>query len=379
MRVGSVLKSSPNTKIEGAPRIFQILLFAVLPLEVLGVNGIPANEIAAVGIILAAFCRVPLPQTVTKWWIPALTIFCLWCLVSTVLAPAELNGRRLMHLVVWALLVMVIASGRVHYASMISGLALGLLIGSISGFLKVGSRGGYDGRLTGLFGDPNVAGLVLVVYGLMVMSLASSRWHLAVVMVSAVALVLTLSRTSMLALSIGLAWMVVATRIRWAFSLGLFAILIPLIFNLGEQLKNWGPFEEREGSDLLRERIIDSEMAVIAQSPFLGNGAGTAKVSVDGMPFFFHNSYLAMQAEFGMVAVVIYIIVAFAILMMMVQLPRRKRNIPLEMALIALGVCALNLGEVLLHLPAAVALGVAIRWAVIVRSERQFPNLGRYL
>lgn len=375
MRLESVLKVYSSTKTEAPRSLVQLLLFAVLPLEVLGVKGIPANEIAAAGIVLAAFFRAPLPRTTVKWWIPALTIFGFWCLISSIFALEEVNSRRLVHLVIWSLLVLVIASGRVSYMSMISGLTLGLLLGSVSGMLKVGSHGGYDGRLTGLFGDPNVAGLVLVVYGLVALSFVRSRWHLSVIIVSAVALILTLSRTSLLALAIGVAWFVVATRIQWFLSLGFFAILIPIIFNMAEQLKNWGPFAEREGSDLLRERIVDSEMTIIAQEPIIGNGAGTAKVIVDGMQFFFHNSYLSMQAEFGIIAVTIYIVIAFGVFMMIVRLPRHQRNFPLEMALIGLGVCALNLGEVLLHLPAAVVLGASIRWAITARDEGRFHKV----
>lgn len=372
LRVESFLKSSSNTQANGYRRPVQLLLFAVLPLEVLNVNAVPANEIAAIGIVLAAFCRVPLRQCVAKWWMPALTIFCFWCLVSSILGPADLNIRRLLHIVLWSLLVAVIASGRVHYASMVSGLGLGLLLGSISGLLKIGGRGGYDGRLTGLFGDPNVAGLVLVVYGLVAMSIAWSRWRLAVITVSAAALVLTLSRTSLLALGVGVLWFIFAKRLPWFISLGLFAILIPLVFDLTEQLRNWGPFAERAGSDLLRERIIESEIWVIAQQPIIGNGAGAAKIDVDGMRFLFHNSYLALQAEFGVVAVVLYAVIAFIVVVMMVTLPREQRNIPLEMAFIGVAVCALNLGEVLLHLPAAIVLGASIRWAVNARNERQF-------
>jgi O-antigen ligase len=371
------LKKIPDTNTQVRLRPVEVLLFAILPLEVLGVRGVPANEIAATAIVIAALFRAPILGRTAKWWIPALTLFWSWCLLSSLLTPADLNTRRLLHLGVWVLLTMVIASGRVNFASMVSGLGLGLLVGSISGALRIGGGSGYEGRLTGLFGDPNVAGVVLVVYGLLFasllpggrpFSLARNRWQVAVIGVSAVALVLTLSRTSLLALGIGLVWLVLAARVHWLVTLGLFSFLVPVVFNWTETLKNWGPFAERGGSDALRDRILESELAMVAQQPILGNGAGTAKVKLEAGNFFFHNSYIALQSEFGMVGLAIYVVIASVILWMLVRLPRQQRNLPLEMGLIGLGVCALNLGEVLLHLPAAVLFGAAIRWAAVART-----------
>ena len=126
-----------------------------------------------------------------------------------------------------------------------------------------------------------------------------------------------------------------------------------------ESLKQIGPFADRAGSDALRGRIVAQEEIQIAASPWLGNGPGTSRVEVLGQSFFFHNSYVALQNEGGRIAQALLLLAGLAALVGLVRLDSRLRNHWYEAALIAVAVCAINLGEVLLELPTALALGMA--------------------
>ncbi len=90
--------------------------------------------------------------------------------------------------------------------------------------------------------------------------------------------------------------------------------------------------------------------------------------------FFFHNSYLALQNEGGRLAVALLVGAGIVALLGLMRLPAGSRNFWYEGALIALAVCAVNLGEVLLELPAALALGVAVFHARLARQGGADPH-----
>ena len=117
---------------------------------------------------------------------------------------------------------------------------------------------------------------------------------------------------------------------------------------------------------------------MIAQAPWYGNGPGTSKVEVQGETFFFHNSYLALQNEGGRLAVALLVGAGIVALVGLMRLPAGSRNFWYEGALIALAVCAVNLGEVLLELPPALALGMAasttLAWPQPSRGPRPTPT-----
>ena len=136
--------------------------------------------------------------------------------------------------------------------------------------------------------------------------------------------------------------------------------MIYAIAHFPENLKSIGPFADRTGSDALRARIVaaggDPDHG---RTPGIGNGPGTSKVDVLGESFFFHNSYIALQNEGGRIALALLLLAGLAALIGLVRLGDRLRNVWYEAAIIAVAVCAINLGEVLLELPTALALGMA--------------------
>jgi O-antigen ligase len=140
-------------------------------------------------------------------------------------------------------------------------------------------------------------------------------------------------------------------------------------------LQTFGPFSDRVGSDALRVRISKLELLQIANAPWYGYGPGTSTVEVQGQLFFFHNSYLSIHNEAGRVGQVLLIAAGALTLFALLRLPTERRNPWYEAAIIAVSVCAVNLGEVLLELPAALALGMAAHYVQTVRSSP--PDVSR--
>ena len=138
------------------------------------------------------------------------------------------------------------------------------------------SSGGpsYGNRLTGWFGDPNVAGFYLVTLGAAALGLISSQrarlWIGAVLLVLVVA---TQSRTALLATAVVLAWVIATQKgYRW---LPIVALVVcgVVAFNVPQQLKDAGPFSDRGRSDTFRRDVNREANERAAASPVLGEGA----------------------------------------------------------------------------------------------------------
>ncbi|WP_370894794.1 O-antigen ligase family protein [Janibacter sp. GXQ6167] len=354
----------------------ELLLFALFPLETIPLPGfdLPLNESAAVLVVLIALTRRPdRDLKIPAWFLGLVSL-----LVLTLLYSSYINGlapvRRLGHVGIVVLLSVIIASGRVHARSAGFGLLGGLGIAGGWGLLTFG-QSAYVGRLTGLFGDPNVAGMLLVVYG--AVSLAFIRtWaiRIPVILVLSFLVMQTYSRTSWLSAAILVLWLVVGRRLSPTFGAILLGGLIWATESVPQEWKQTGQFAQRAGSDELRARIEAQEMVDVAQAPVFGNGAGSAMVDINGDLFFYHSSYLAIRAEGGYVAMVVLITLVVGVFLAAHRLPFDKRAPWLEGGVIAAMVCAMNIGEALLAFPLWIALGLTMRHVLTVKASASPPS-----
>ena len=351
---------------ERSSRIPDLLFGLVLPLGDLNIAFVPVNELAAAAIILLASFRRPrfrLPLMVP------VVLVALWLeLVGSGLANDVVNIRRLGHLAIVVALVVVIGQGRVHLTSLARGIGLGLAIG-IPVSLPSIVTGGYPGRLTGLFGDPNGAGMLMVTMTPLVMGVVRGRWRWLVGLLGAGGVLLTFSRTSLLALAFVVVWMLVASRLSLWLGAAILGPVAVLVAGQLESLRLAGPFAARQGSDLLRERIAEAAAQMLEVTPWYGNGPGTARVTVQNLTFFLHNSYDAVRLEGGWVALVLLLSVAAFALFRVATSRHEVRNAWFEAALGASLICALNLGEVLLELQFATIVGVLYLLSAAQRGE----------
>lgn len=344
-------------------RATDFLLMAVLPLRTVEVSGFPVNELAMAALVV--LCVVRPARGGAR--LHGLVVLVLGALLALLIYSGVSNDvewtRRLGHVAVLAGLVWAFGTGRVSLRSAALGLAAGLV--GVIGLALAGVGGDtYPGRLTGYLGDPNAGAFFIAVLGVLAVLFSDDRWkvRLALAVPLLAGLVLTFSRTGLVAGAFAIFWVLAGRRLGAAGGAAVSAVLLWLVDNIPDDLVLSGPFSNRSGSDALRERIIAQERVELAAAPWYGNGPGTARVDVRGLEFFFHNSYLAVRQEGGWIALLLVLgLMAFAFL----RLSRHSRAGDLaaagaQAALIGTAVMAITLGEVLLDTPMAIAVGFAL-------------------
>lgn len=344
-------------------RISDFALMAVLPFRSLEVAGFPVNEFAMAALV--GLCLLRPARGTAK--LPELVILITGALLALLVYSGVANGvdwtRRVGHVAILLGIVWAGGTGRLSPRSVGAGLAAGL-IAVVA--LAVAGVGGdfYSGRLTGFLADPNAGAYFLAVLGALAVTYVDDRWKVraAVAVPILAGLVLTYSRTGLLAGAFAALWVLVGRRLGVAGGAVAVAGLVWLVGNIPDDVQTFGPFSNRSGSDALRERIIAQERVEIAGAPWYGHGPGTARVTVQDLEFFFHNSYLATRQEGGWGALVLVLaLLAYAF----VRLSARSRRGDLvaagvQAAIIGVAVMAITLGEVLLDTPMAVAVAMAL-------------------
>lgn len=326
--------------------------------------GIPVPEVGAVLIIIGTVAtqrdRWSIPEPVLIL-VPLLLAWALFAAWPTISQP-DVN-KRLLSVALWALLIAVVSLPGVTRHYIARGLLAGLLISLPAGAL-VGSD--YGTRLAGLVSDPNFFAMVVAVTTpLIVGELGLLKWRAAGLWAfSALLVVLADSRTGMMSLAIAL---LVFSTVQW---LRGWAVAIPVlglltVRSLPDDVVRGGRWEERQGSDALRESIGVASSRQIAESPWIGHGLGRGVVdlAVYGDPprdltFFQHNSYKLLVTEMGLVGMGLYTMLAIGALVAAIRGEVAKGPVA---AIAAAGVMATQLGEVLFSVPMALALGFA--WA----------------
>lgn len=344
-------------------------------------SGLPLSSVALVPLVVGAVF-FPATSPTRPSWFPLLTVLVPVWLAATSVLNGDVDVKRVGSVGLWACVVLVLSSGRIPLFMAARGLALGITVAGAYGLLTIGSSS-YAGRVTGWFGDPNTAGLVLlVVLCLSVPYLPSRKTTALVVLVGGAALVLTLSRTTLLAAGLAALWMVAGGKVNRILGVAGVAGAVLWVLRLPDSVATWGPFSDREGSDQLRERISAQEQLMVAEHPWIGHGAGTARVQVEQNTFFFHDSYLAARAEAGWIGLAMLVTLLAATFIALVALPNARRSVWLEGAVVAVAVCATNLGEVFLAIPTALVLGFAGHHLAVqraaVRREREEERLDRW-
>lgn len=363
------------------PLVFAAFVFLTMPKLHIPGSPLPIGETVMLLAVLSAFLTLkeglfPLP----RWARLALGItvatLALSTLVNTLFTYAAF--KRLLHFAVYALVVIGLVRGLLPRRVAVRGLQVGLVISVLSGFAL--PQAGYQGRLTGLFGDPNVAGLSLVVLGAIALTgIERFRYQLVYTGVLLVALGATYSRTAILAMLMMAVWLLIGRKLRPLPAVAVVALGAVAIGVLPTSLQSIGPFGDRTGSDQLRDRVATQEIAVVKERPVLGHGAGTATVMVNygTTKFFFHNSYLALIQEGGIITFGAVMIMLLGTFLALMSLDTTDRQPLLEASIIGVWVMGINLGEVFLDLATATAVGFALAYVVRVRALR--PTMTRQL
>lgn len=329
----------------------------------------PPAQFALAGLALIVLVTLGAPARGT-----GLLIMALMAIMSVVLISTALSGHflwtRLGTISAWVLLMYGVARGSLSMGSLARGMGLGLFVSVIYGLITL-QTSSYTGRLTGVLGDPNTAGLALVTMGLIAMLFLRRRWTRFLLLLTMVTgVILTASRTSMLALGIALLVIVVGHRLH------------PLVVAAGVWASVWwlsetsqsgasagsawyerGFFLDREGSDILRSQLAPLEEHKRISGGLFGHGPGEAHVMLDdAVQMFSHNSYSGFQMEFGQLGMAALLLLGLVLLW---RYTRRGvyRDPTMSWAagaVAAVAVCSANLGESLLTPSGALAAGTLI-------------------
>ena len=353
------------------------LLAALLPVRGVGdllprFAHLPVNSLAATALVVTAMWLRP------RWRVswPLLTVsataLAAWLVVNTVVVHEIYEIRRAGNIVVVVALAAVIGSGRLHLSSVTTGAIAGFVLATVTaiGTIPISS---YKGRLTGVLGDPNAAGFVLTALGFaLAQSLPNSRFRAALWGFVAVAVLLTQSRTSIFALVVATAWVLFARHLNRVFgalalagSYLLYRWLLPIA-------DGWQIFQEREGSDELREKLAQVEQQMVDTAGWFGNGLGSGVAEVKrGVTMYFHNSYRTMLIEGGWIALILLVMVIVALYLMFHRVPQASRPVWAEAGIIAGLICAFNIGFALTHIAMGLTVGLFVAYNSQVRTARE--------
>jgi O-antigen ligase len=357
---------------------FYATTFATVPMTSIIIPGLnlPLNELMLTAALLLAVAQNP--GNLRR--LPGFAKVAAAMLMGAMSVSAIINsgfdlpsGKRLGHLALYCGLYLAIAAGLFPLRSIQKGLLVGISLASLSGVLSLAAGitpSGYEGRLTGqLFGDPNPAALMILVLGALSIEIIQAGWRRnSVIALFAIPFLLTQSRGALLAVGFCIAWWFVGRRLRPSAGLSLLATVVLMASVLKESVQNIGVFSSRTGSDVLRGEILSKSVESARNNFWFGDGPGFNVLSVFSQyDFFFHNSFLALISEGGIISIAAVVSLMVMTLIRMCALPVSLRNPWFEIALISILVVAFHLGEVLLDLPAAIAVGFCLYW--IDRSE----------
>ena len=350
-------------------RILDVLLGALLVVDGISVGAgafrLPIAEAAGVALVLLAGFRRP-RRSLANFGVLGVLAF---GLLTFLAVSSTVNGiddedwvRRIFRIAVLVCLAGSFASGRLDLRGALHGMITALVI-NIPLFYAGLAPDTYGGVLTGILGDKNVAGLYYAVIPVLLIATTTSRRHQVLLFAFAFGgTALTGSRTSLAGLACALIWMIVSPRlgltVRWILAIGLGLG----VYWLSESLPRLGGyFDDRLGSDLLRERIQTASWEKATEAPWYGLGLGEAHVHLDEATWFFHNSFWGLLAEGGWPFLVIvlsaYVVLGMRPFRHAVRTPSR---VAVEASTLIFLVCASQLGEVFITVTGALVLGAGL-------------------
>lgn len=324
---------------------------------------LPAADTSALFLVaVCLFFRKPQRSTsASTWFLVVGALLLLWLGAVSFLQDGDLL-RRLIRIASLMGVTYFIVDGRIDLRSLLFGLGLGL-VANIGLFYAGLAPNYYVGALAGYLADKNVAGLYYALFTLILIGFAqskSARWI--ILIVGVVAVYLTGSRTSMAGLAAGLVWIATTGRMPFVVRAMLGTLMYFALEFVEENFARFGPFQDRTGSDALRDRIDAATFEKVAQTPWYGQGLGTASVDLMNQNWFFHNSYAGLFVEGG----VPFLVAMLGVLVFAIFVPRPRGGVrsmqrrALEAAAIAVLLCAARLGEVFITIPMFILLGMGL-------------------
>lgn len=282
--------------------------------------------------------------------------------------------RRAFRISIVIIIALLIADRRIHIQSLMLGLSFGMVINAIAFYAGI-APDHYGGYLTGWMNDKNVAGMYHGVVPLILFGLFTKKWQRYTILLFALPLLfLTGSRTSMGAFIIGVLWILFAQKANLFFKV-ILGIFFGWLFEwMQTNFADSSVFGDRTGTDWFRQQIDTEAWAKTESAPWHGLGFGQATVILpNGEEMYFHNSFWTLLVEGGWpwtIAILGITFYAGFVWKQAGQLNISARNLTAEAAIVFLAVCSWRLGEVMLTIPWAFAVGYALSLTAIPKKER---------
>lgn len=336
-----------------------------------GVPGdLPLTYVAVLIGLGVAFLRRPRQTfpTDVRWWILVLAVGLAVAVVVSMLAGYATTGewlRRIFRLGIVVAFAFALASGRLHFRSVLRGFITMLMINVPLFYLGLTSDT-YGGFLTGIFGDKNQAGLNYAVGAVLaLLAFERRRMGIAVFAILGVPLWLTGSRTSLAAYAVAVLWMLFSRKVSLPIKILVGALLMWLVANVEENFARVGVFSNRTGTDALRDRIDAASLVKLQDSPWYGRGLGQATVDMENRTWFFHNGYWQLQIEGGVVLLVAVLgFTLFVGTRILKSGATSTERVITQAATYVVLVCAWKLGDVFLTTSWALVMAAGIRAAI---------------
>ena len=330
-------------------------------------GGFLVGQVALAGLIALSITRRPSRSLAGLKWLPWAAVAMLGYLVLISISGPDLSlfgwPKRALRLALVLTALLVVVTGRIHYPSLVRGMAVGLLGNAVLFFAGV-APAPYGRLLSGFLLDKNQAGLAYAVVGILLLGLTTDRRRQVAIVVA----------TSAPGLGHRVAHVPGRARLRP----GLVRPAPTAERRLAPAARGRvrrGPAvragEVRPGRRVRRpgrHRLVPcaDRRGILGQArpgAVAGQGLGEAWVNLpDGSTYFFHNSYWALLIEGGWV----YLLATLVLTVWFCMRPLRSGPPPSlvarsgEAANLAVLICALRLGEVFGATTASIAIAAGL-------------------
>lgn len=347
-------------------RVFEFLVGVGFTFSRFSIGSRLPAEILLVILVLgvASFRRPTIDVSRVQTWVVMLMAAMLIWVVAVSHYTGQPWTQRGFRFLLLFLLALCLAQGRIHWKSIVAGVAAGLIvINAPSWFLGVGV-GNYQGFLTGWLGDKNVAGMFYAIFAVVGLCLFTLTWQKVVYfMVMFGLLWLTGSRTSIAGCLLALVWWFLRSRAHLWLRLVTAVIGIWILVTVENRYSQTGEFSDRTGTDWYRAQIDAATTAKLAVTPWYGQGLNTGWVTLSSTrQALFHNSYALLRVEGGwplvVAMLVLVVVVALGLFGINKEVSDDQRAVEAGLAVVL--VCAWKLGEVFFTLPCLFLVGAAI-------------------
>ncbi|MDO4916755.1 MAG: hypothetical protein Q3974_03960 [Rothia sp. (in: high G+C Gram-positive bacteria)] len=379
-KIQNSLKNEFNNIIEGTGKIVVIDFIVGFLMMFLGVAvlGMPLGTfVVLVYVAFKTFSKPKYDIRQINLFI-AITLISLLCVTLTSLASDYSSTdqilRRLIRIVGILMFALYIGDRRIDLRSLLLGLSTAMVINAIAFYAGI-APDTYGGYLTGWIADKNVAGLYHAIVPLLMFVLFSKRWQRLFIVALALPLLWeTGSRTSIGGFIIAIGWMLFAGKVNLFFKILLGGLVMWAFEWMQNQFASSAVFGDRTGTDWFRAQIDAASWEKVQNTPWHGMGLGQAVAQLtETRQVFFHNSYWTLFVEGGWPWTIGILGLTFLTVFVwkQPQQPQFSRKIGAEAAMVLLAICSWRLGEVMLTVCWAFAMGLALTYLASPRQTSQ--------